>query len=101
MFEGVKVTDLTIEHVKEYLRIDGNDEDQALTTMLAASKSYLQSYLKQKFTEFDELPDEFTIACLALVAHWYERREIQSAKDVGNEAPYIFSALLDLHRVWN
>ena len=44
---------------------------------------------------------EFTIACLALVAHWYEKREIQSEKSTKEELKFVFSGLLDIHRNWN
>lgn len=101
MPNGVKITEINLEMVKDYLRIDHEDDDIMLTTMLFAAKSFIQSYLNQKFSDFKELPDEFTIACLALVSHWYEKREIQGNKDDGKEMKYIFSGLLDLHRNWN
>lgn len=101
MLNGLKITEITINEVKEYLRIDHDDDDIMLTTMLYAAKSFIQSYLNRKFIEFEEIPDEFTIACLALVSHWYEQREIQGTKDTGKEVPYIFSGILDLHRNWN
>lgn len=82
------------------MRIDHDDDDSLLETMLSAAQSFIQSYLKQKFTDFEEIPSEFTIACLALVSHWYERREIQPEK-VTKELNYVFSGLLDIHRKWN
>lgn len=101
MLNGVKITDLDLVLVKEYLRIDHTDDDNMLTMMLVAAKSFIQSYLNQKFADFEEIPDEFTIACLALVSHWYEKREVQSEKVSKNELAYVFSGLLDLHRNWN
>jgi uncharacterized phage protein (predicted DNA packaging) len=101
MLNGVKITEIDLDLVKEYLRIDHNDDDKMLSTMLIAAKSFIQSYLNKRFEEFDELPDEFTIACLAIVSHWYEKREIQGDKNTGKELSYIFSGLLDLHRNWN
>lgn len=98
MLNGVKITDLDINFVKEYLRIDHTDDDLLLTTMLYAAKSFIQNYLNQKFADFDEVPDEFTIACLALVSHWYEKREIQSERATKEELRYVFSGLLDMHR---
>lgn len=68
--------------------------------MIIAAKSYIQSYLNKKFEEFEEIPDEFTIACLALIAHWYENREIQRNGEP-NELNYIFSGILDMYRDWN
>ena len=104
MINGGKVTDLNLISVKDYLRIDHPDDDLLLETMLAAAKSFIQSYLNKKFSDFElegNIPDEFTIACLALTSHWYEKREIQSEKNTKGELSYVFSGLLDLHRNWN
>lgn len=100
MVPSVKVTELDIYIVKEYLRIDFDEDDDLIVTMLAAAKGFIQSYLNKKFSDFPDVPDEFTIACLALVAHWYERREIQPEKSA-KELNYVFAGILDLHRAWN
>ncbi|MFB5197878.1 head-tail connector protein [Neobacillus sp. KR4-4] len=97
----MKVTEIDLAYVKDYLRIDFEDDDNMISTMLVASKSFIQSYLNRKFTDFEEIPEEFTIAALALVAHWYEKRGIQSDKDTAKELSYVFSGLLDMHRNWN
>lgn len=95
----MKITELDLDTVKNYLRIDHNEDDSLLSLMIIAAKSYIQSYLNKKFEEFEEIPDEFTIACLALIAHWYENREIQT--NTSNEVPYTFSGILDMYRDWN
>ena len=95
----MKITELDLDTVKNYLRIDHNEDDSLLSLMIDAAKSYIQSYLNKKFDEFEEIPDEFTIACLALIAHWYENREIQT--NMSNELSYIFSGILDMYRDWN
>lgn len=103
MIPSVKITELTIDLVKDYLRIDHNDDDEFLTIVLTSARSYIQSYLNHKFEDFDEIPDEFTIACLAICSHWYENRQvIQESNGKGlKELSYIFSGILDLHRNWN
>lgn len=101
MLNNIKITEIDLIFVKNYLKIDYEDDDQLLNLMIISAKSYIQSYLNKKFEEFEEIPSEFSIACLALVSHWYERREIQSEKASKDELKYIFSGLLDLHRVWN
>ena len=59
-----KVTDLDVIDVKDYLRVDFTEDDMLLSTMLGAAQSFIQSYLNRKFTDFEEIPGEFTIACL-------------------------------------
>lgn len=101
MLNDVKITEIDLDFLKNYLKIDFEDDDILLFTMLSASKSYIQSYLNRDFDDFEVVPLEFTIACLALVAHWYEKREIQSEKSTKEELKFVFSGLLDIHRNWN
>ena len=98
----VKVTELNIQILKDYLRIDHDTDDGFLDIILVSSKSYIQSYLNIKFEEFEELPDEFTIACLALCSHWYENRIIVEGSGNKNlqELNYIFSGILDIYKNW-
>jgi|SRR5699024_1926321 len=101
MIKPVKITEMDIDFVKNYLRIEDDEDDLMIMTMLEAAKSFIQSYLNQKFEDFEELPNEFSIAALAIIAHWYERREIHSDKDTRSELRYVFAGLLDMHRLWN
>jgi uncharacterized phage protein (predicted DNA packaging) len=97
----MKINEVDLDFVKGYLRVDHNVDDDLINTMIVAAKNFIQFYLNRKFDEFEEIPEEFTIALLAIVAHWYENRQIQSADSTQNELPYIFSDLLDLYRNWN
>jgi len=99
MNTGVKITDLDLDFVKNYLRIDHDEDDNLLSLMIVSAKNFIQSYLNIKFSEMEEIPDEFTIAALALIAHWYENREIQT--NIQGELKYIFSGILDIYRNWN
>jgi len=95
----MKITNLDLDFVKNYLRIDHTEDDALLLLMIDSAKNFIQSYLNIKFSEMEEIPDEFTIAALALIAHWYENREIQT--NVQGELKYIFSGILDMYRNWN
>lgn len=99
---GKKVTEVDLELVKNYLRIDFNDDDIFLNTLIVSANSFIQSYLKRKYTDFEELPDEFTIACLAIVGHWYGNRSIQAVGTANSaqELKYMFGGLLDPHCVY-
>jgi len=100
-----KITEIDLEFVKNYLKIDYNDDDAFLETLIISAKSFIQSYLNKNFSDMilnnEEIPSEFTIACLALVSHWYEKREITNSSQTLDELPYIFSGILDMHRNWN
>ena len=102
MIPSVKITDLDIQMVKDYLRIDHDDDDEFLNIILVSARSYIQSYLNLKFDDFEEIPDEFTIACLAICAHWHENRQVQQESNGKGlkELSYIFSGILDIYRNW-
>lgn len=93
--------DLTV--VKNYLRIDFDDpdNDKMLNIILTSAKSFVQTYLNWKFTDVPEIPAEITIALLAIVEHWYKNRGVTSEDATVNELPYVFSGILDMHRVSN
>ena len=95
------VVDLTV--VKNYLRIDFDDpdNDRMLNIILTSAKSFVQTYLNWKFTDVSEIPAEITIALLAIVEHWYKNRGVTSEDATVNELPYVFSGILDMHRVSN
>ncbi|SIT90639.1 head-tail connector protein [Edaphobacillus lindanitolerans] len=95
----VKITELDISHVKQYLRIEHDEDNHLLLTMLSASKNYVQNYIGADFNELQNIPAEFTMAALNLISHWYENRAIHIDKDTkASELAYVFSGLLDMHR---
>lgn len=97
-----KINDLDLDFVKNYLRVDYDFDDNLIDLMIISAKSFIQSYLNQKFEDYgDELPYEFTIAGLTLISEWYEKRNIQSAEASQKELAYSFGGILDQYRNWN
>lgn len=93
----MKITELTLDFAKNYLRVDYDNDDVLIQMMINAAQSYIQSFLNQKFTEFEEVPTEFTIAALTLVSQWYEQRAI-AAESNAHEQLYSFTGLLSQQR---
>lgn len=67
------VSDITIDIVKQYLRIDGDVDDVLLEAMLAAAINCAASYTGLAKDELDNYPD-ITIAVLAICADLYDVR---------------------------
>ena len=68
-----KVSDIKVEDIADYLRIDeltGGDE-QMLSNLLEIAKTYIESYTGQ--TELDNYQD-FVIVALVLVQDMYDNR---------------------------
>lgn len=67
---------MKIEELKLYLRIDHDDEDELLETLLESAVQYL--------TNAGCNPNEgnlYSLALKLLVSHWYENREIIGKSD--------------------
>ncbi len=62
-----------IKQVKEYLRIDGKRDDEMLKFLIDSAKEYLcNAGVKE---EQHEKSDQYNLAIIMLVTHWYENRE--------------------------
>lgn len=111
------IRDIDLPTVKEWLRLeeDDNTEDTTLMVLLESAKSYIKTYLNVEDLEeycnvYDNegtpiltrpMPKEFSIACLSLVAFWWERRDVVTGRyEQGKELPYVFKNLLDPHRMY-
>lgn len=81
---------MTLETIKEYLKVDHCYEDTLITSLLAAAESFIQKTTDktQVKTGIDALgvttyatisTDELYNLCVKImVAHWYENRAVQS-----------------------
>lgn len=64
---------LTIGEAKEFLRIDGTEEDALLQTLISAAEKSLYNATGNTFDSANELAKLY---CLVLVSDWYENREL-------------------------
>ncbi|QBP06941.1 head-tail connector protein [Virgibacillus phage Mimir87] len=60
-----------IKTVKEYLRIDGAEDDNFLGFLIDSAKEYLANAGVKEQTE----SNQYQLAIIMLVTHWYENRE--------------------------
>jgi uncharacterized phage protein (predicted DNA packaging) len=67
-----------LEHVKQYLRIDGADDDSLLNSLILAAETFIKNATGK---DVDELKDLHKLAVSLLVVHWYENREIVGKAD--------------------
>lgn len=89
----MKVSELTLDIIKQYLRVDGNDDDILLNMLLASSIQYCTSYMGCT-TEDLEKYDDVTIVVLTLIADSYEVRQFTTSTITLNP---IMQGVLDLH----
>ena len=84
---------VSVNDVKEYLRIYDDEDDAVIDTMLIAAKSFIVGYTGLSENEIDEYED-LTAALLVLVAELYDNRLYTVDNDKLNP---IAKSILDLH----
>lgn len=89
----MKVSELTLPTIKQYLRVDGNDDDVLLNMLLASSIQYCTSYMGCTKNDLDKYED-VTIVVLALISDSYEVRQFTTSTTTLNP---IMQGVLDLH----
>lgn len=69
---------MTLDEIKNYLRIDGSLDDSLLSSLQSAAESYIKNSI-----EVDDVEDErFNLAVLLLVGHWYKNREATTSQNL-------------------
>ncbi|MGG0257942.1 head-tail connector protein [Bacillus mycoides] len=63
---------LKLEEAKEYLRVDGNDEDTLISSLIIAAEIYIKNATSKNVDLKSELAK---LAARILISHWYENRE--------------------------
>ena len=80
---------ITLEEIKEYLRIDGEEEDALLAGLLLAAKEHCENYLQARLPR--KVPTPVKQAMLILAGHFYEQR-------AGEDIPKVVYVLLSPYR---
>ncbi len=71
---------LTLRETKEFLRLDGDDEDALISSLIITAKELIEEILRYKLAEFDEIPETVHQAMLIVVGTLYEERQILKDK---------------------
>lgn len=89
----MKVSELTLPTIKQYLRVDGNSDDILLEALLDAAIQYCTSYMGCTTEDLNKY-DDVTIVVLALISDSYEVRQFTTSTVTLNP---VMQGVLDLH----
>lgn len=89
----MKVSELTLPVIKQYLRIDGNDDDALLTMFKDSAVTYCCSYMGCTQQDLEKYPD-VSVVVLSLISDSYEVRQFTTSTVTTNP---IMQGVLDLH----
>ncbi|MFS0820763.1 head-tail connector protein [Bacillus sp. 1P02SD] len=68
---------IQLQETKNWLRIDGSEEDALISLLIDAAEEYLKNATGRKF---DSKNNQARLFCLVLVTDWYENRDLIGAK---------------------
>lgn len=85
---------LTLQETKDFLRIDGDDEDALISSLIVTAKELTEEVMRRRLTDFHEVPEPVHQAMLILTATLYEERQV--SKD--NKSRVSIQETLDLVR---
>lgn len=73
---------LTLEEVKLYLRVDGDEEDTLITKFILTAEDLCEGILRYSLVEFTTVPETVKQSILYAVANMYEQRESFDVKAI-------------------
>lgn len=95
-----KLSQLDLAFVKDYLKIDYDDDDAELEFYIVAAKSFIINQLNIPLKEIDTKPD-IIIAVLLIIAHFYENKTVMhSGTKFNNNIDFILQQILIQYRRW-
>ncbi len=71
---------LELRETKKFLRVDGDEEDTLISSLIVTAKELVEGVLRRKLTEFEEIPEPVHQAMLIVTATLYEERQISKGK---------------------
>lgn len=80
---------LKLDEVKDFLRIDHNEEDGYISVLLLLAKELCENYMRKDIIE--PMPESVRQAQLLVISHFYENRS-------GTGVPDTVYRLLDAYR---
>ncbi len=88
---------ITLEEVKAYARIDMEDDDSLLETLIESAEEYLKNATGKEYPEIDVEGNQISYALekiylQLLIAYWYEKRT--PAGGVGEDFSYMTKSLM-------
>jgi uncharacterized phage protein (predicted DNA packaging) len=91
----MKISEVTIAHLKDYANVYHSEDDDLFATILVACKSYIRGYTGLSDEALD-LNEDITIALMVLAMDFYDNRayNIESAK-----ANLVIQSILQMHSI--
>lgn len=92
---------VSLEEVKLYLRVDGDEEDTLITNFISAAEEICEDILRYPLAEFEEVPKVIRQAVLYAIANMYDKRECVKNSSISDTIKVMTLMLLNLrNNIW-
>lgn len=91
----MKISDVSIEDIKQYANIYHNEDDNLISSILTAAKSYIRNYTGLTDEQMDQKED-LTIVLMVLCSEMYDNRAF-IAED--SKVNLVIKSILDMHSI--
>lgn len=71
---------LTLQETKDFLRVDGDEEDNLISSLIITAQTLTEDIIRRPLSEYEETPEPIHQAMLILVGTLYEERQISKDK---------------------
>ncbi len=94
----MKLSEIDVPFVKEYLRQDGDEDDKLIGAILEGAKDYIVKYTGQRLEQLEESED-LVIAVLVLCAEFYDNRTISVNDRLNLRVNMMLESLIDRYSI--
>lgn len=89
------ISEVTRQNIKDYARIDYDDDDTDIDTIMLAVKAYIRGYTGLS-NEVMDAKEDLTIAFMVLCNEMYSTRQYMVQQDKVN---VVIKTILDMHSI--
>lgn len=74
---------LKLEEVKNFLRVDSDEDDALILSLITTGKVLVEDIIRKPLTEFEKIPEPINQAVLIIVGTLYEERQVSKSDKEG------------------
>lgn len=74
---------LKLEEVKNFLRVDSDEDDALILSLITTGKVLVEDIIRKPLTEFENIPEPINQAVFIIVGTLYEERQVSKSDKEG------------------
>jgi len=82
---------LTLQETKDFLKVDYDDEDEYINSLIGASEQYLKNATGKDYNSTNQLAKLY---CRVLINEWFKDRGLMQSEKVSNQVRFTLQSIL-------